>query len=81
MKDGFLRYDREENIAVPPFERIDDYREFHAPLDEESRRHQAARCMNCGVPFCQSGVMLGGMFAGCPLGNLCPEWNELLSYG
>lgn len=81
MKDGFMRYERLDNTAEEPFDRIGTYREFHTPLDEDKRREQAARCMNCGVPFCQAGVMLGGMYAGCPLGNLCPEWNSLVSEG
>ncbi|MBR4347245.1 MAG: glutamate synthase subunit beta [Oscillospiraceae bacterium] len=81
MKDGFLRYDRQDNAPVPPMDRIMNYNEFHAQLDTGERRCQAERCMNCGVPFCQSGVMLDGMFAGCPLGNLCPEWNALMAKG
>ena len=72
---------RIDNPAVDPTERIMTYREFHTPLDDEKRREQASRCMNCGVPFCQAGVTLGGMFAGCPLGNLCPEWNALAAKG
>ncbi len=79
--DGFLEYERIDNTAVKPLERIIGYREFHFPLEEEKRREQAARCMNCGVPFCQSGAVLGGMASGCPLGNLCPEWNELIYKG
>ena len=49
-------------------------------LDEE-RRQQGARCMNCGVPFCQSGMMLHGMATGCPLHNLIPEWNDEVYHG
>ncbi|MCR5807695.1 MAG: glutamate synthase subunit beta [Oscillospiraceae bacterium] len=81
MKDGFMRYDRIDNFDVKPLDRINNYKGLHTPLDEDKRREQAARCMNCGVPFCQAGVMLNGMFAGCPLGNLCPEWNELIARG
>lgn len=73
---GFLDYAREENIDVPVEERIKNFKEFHIPLTEEERRKQGARCMNCGVPFCQSGMKLAGMFTGCPLHNLCPEWND-----
>lgn len=73
---GFLEFDREQNPAVPPLERIQNFSEFHTPLDHGARREQGARCMNCGVPFCQSGMTLGGMVSGCPLHNLIPEWND-----
>lgn len=73
---GFLDYTREDNKDVPVEERIKNFKEFHIPLTEEERRKQGARCMNCGVPFCQSGMKLAGMFTGCPLHNLCPEWND-----
>lgn len=73
---GFLDYAREDNKDVPVEERIKNFKEFHLPLTEEERRKQGARCMNCGVPFCQSGMKLAGMFTGCPLHNLCPEWND-----
>ncbi len=75
---GFLEYDRHETAAVPPLERIKNFDEFHKELSENERREQAARCMDCGVPFCQNGKPLGGMISGCPLNNLIPEWNELL---
>ena len=78
---GFLEYSRQGNPGQPPLERIRHWDEFHAVLPEEERRRQAARCMECGVPFCQSGVELGGMVIGCPLHNLVPEWNDLLYAG
>lgn len=78
---GFLEYERKENEAIQPLERIKNFKEFHAPLSIEERRCQAARCMDCGVPFCQSGMLIGGMTSGCPLGNLVPEWNDLLYIG
>ena len=78
---GFLEYERKNNQAVEPLERIKNFNEFHTPMREKDRREQAARCMNCGVPFCQSGMMIGGMASGCPLNNLVPEWNDLLYYG
>ncbi len=73
---GFLDYNRELNISVDPLERIKNFSEFHKPLSKEERRIQGARCMNCGVPFCQSGMILNGMATGCPLNNLIPEWND-----
>ena len=78
---GFLEYQRVENPAQEPLERIRHFEEFHPMLDEEERRRQGARCMNCGVPFCQSCVQLGGMFSGCPLHNLIPEWNDMIYRG
>ncbi len=73
-----MEYDRKTNEAVSPLERIKNFNEFHTPLTKEERTKQGARCMECGVPFCQSGMMIGGMASGCPLNNLIPEWNDLL---
>lgn len=78
---GFLEYERQINTEIEPLERIKNFDEFHVPISEEERRVQASRCMECGVPFCQSGMMIGGMASGCPLNNMCPEWNELLYIG
>ena len=78
---GFMEYDRKDNKAVEPLERIKNFNEFHTPMSEKDRATQAARCMNCGVPFCQSGMMINGMASGCPLNNLVPEWNDLLFHG
>ena len=78
---GFLEYERSESSASEPLERIRNFNEFHTPLSEDKRRQQAARCMDCGVPFCQNGKMLCGMMSGCPLNNLIPEWNDLLYRG
>ncbi len=78
---GFLEYQREENTAIPPCERIKSFNEFHAPMDEEARRRQGARCMDCGVPLCQSAMVLNGMVTGCPLHNLIPEWNHEIYEG
>lgn len=78
---GFMDYQREENIAVSPKKRIQNFNEFHIPLDKEERKKQGARCMDCGVPFCQSGMMIGGAASGCPLNNLIPEWNDLIYLG
>ncbi len=78
---GFLEYDRENNAAAEPKARIKHYQEFHLPLNEKERKRQGARCMDCGVPFCQSGMMMKGMVSGCPLNNLVPEWNDLIYTG
>ena len=78
---GFLEYKRINNGDVPVKERIKNFNEFHTALDTDKRREQAARCMNCGVPFCQSAMNLGGMVTGCPLHNLIPEWNDEIYRG
>ena len=71
---GFLDYPRIENPYRDAASRLADYKDLHISQLEDARRCQAARCMNCGVPFCQSDF-------GCPLHNLIPEWNELLYHG
>jgi len=78
---GFLEYARKENNEIPAKERIKGYKEFHNFASEEVRRCQGARCMNCGVPFCQSAMSLSGMVVGCPLHNLIPEWNDAIYRG
>lgn len=79
--DGFLLYDRQEKRCRDALERIHDFNEFRIPLKEEERRRQGARCMNCGVPYCQSALKLKGMVTGCPLHNLIPEWNDEVYHG
>ncbi len=78
---GFLEYMRKVNPSAAPERRIRDFCEFHPPLDEAARQRQGARCMNCGVPFCQSAMKLAGMVSGCPLHNLIPEWNDEIYHG
>ena len=79
---GFLDYEREDARAESPKERIKHFNEFHIPLSREEQQKRGARCMDCGVPFCQSGkVLLNGMASGCPLNNLVPEWNDLIYTG
>ena len=78
---GFLDYEREDARAESPKERIKHFNEFHIPLSREEQQKQGARCMECGVPFCQNGAMLAGMASGCPLHNLVPETNDLVYSG
>lgn len=78
---GFMDYSRKDKRAEEPLERIRHYNEFHSPLSREEQEIQGARCMACGVPFCQSGQNLMGMASGCPLHNLVPEWNDLIYNG
>ena len=78
---GFMDYARQDKTAEQPIERIRHFNEFHTPLSREEQELQGARCMACGVPFCQSGKELMGMASGCPLHNLVPEWNDLIYNG
>lgn len=78
---GFMDYKRVENTCENPVERIKHFNEFHPPLTLKERKLQGARCMNCGVPFCQSAIELQGMVTGCPLHNLIPEWNDEIYQG
>ena len=78
---GFMEYNRQTAKASSPKERIGNFNEFHTPLSKEEQQRQGARCMACGVPFCQSGMELMGMVSGCPLHNLVPEWNDLVYTG
>jgi len=78
---GFLEYNREVPAERSPSERIRDWDEFHLPMPEGKLRIQGARCMDCGVPFCHTGIILNGMTSGCPVNNLIPEWNDLVYRG
>ncbi len=78
---GFMQITRQTSTELPPLERIRNFEEFHVPLHRDEQQAQGARCMDCGVPFCQSGMMLCGMVSGCPLHNLIPEWNDLVYHG
>lgn len=78
---GFLEFDRKEAAHTEPQERIRDFQEFKKPLSLKEQQKQGARCMECGVPFCQSGMMIAGMASGCPLHNLVPETNDLVYRG
>ena len=69
---GFLEYKREDESYLPVEKRVKDYREFTVKMSESALRNQAARCMDCGIPFCHSG---------CPLGNLIPDFNDKVYQG
>lgn len=75
---GFLEIQRELPKDFEPAERVKHWNEFHERMPEEKLRAQGARCMDCGVPFCHTGTLLGGMASGCPINNLIPEWNDLV---
>ena len=78
---GFLEYERIDGRVRPEEERTKDFLEFHDRLPVDEQRKQAARCMDCGIPFCQAGCMISGMASGCPLHNLVPEINDLVYRG
>ena len=78
---GFLEYERKDPEMRSEEDRVRDFKEFHGVLEEKDLREQAARCMDCGIPFCQSGVPISGMVSGCPLKNLIPEVNDLVYRG
>lgn len=69
---GFMKYTREDFVNEPVQERVKHFKEFHEHMPEEKLREQGARCMDCGVPFCQSG---------CPISNIIPDWNDLVYKG
>ncbi len=78
---GFMEFDREDPPDRDPEQRIKDWKEFHEHLPEEKLQKQGARCMDCGVPFCHTGIMMEGKALGCPINNLIPEWNDLVYRG
>lgn len=78
---GFLEYKRQNAQYRNPLERLQDWKEISTLPSEDLLKTQAARCMDCGVPFCQNGSTVGGMSTGCPVFNLIPEWNELVYQG
>jgi glutamate synthase (NADPH/NADH) small chain len=78
---GFMEYLREVAEEIAPSDRIRNWDEFHLAMPEDNLRTQAARCMDCGTPFCHTGLTLSGMASGCPINNLIPEWNDLVYRG
>src|SRR5215207_7801588 len=66
---GFLKWQRETPTRRPASSRVLDWNEVYTPFPAESLKQQAGRCMDCGIPFCNNG---------CPLGNLIPDWNDLV---
>ncbi|PZD93686.1 glutamate synthase [Paenibacillus sambharensis] len=78
---GFMEYKRELPADRDPLERIKDWEEFHKHFSEDQLRTQGARCMDCGTPYCHTGVEMAGGASGCPVNNLIPEWNNLVYRG
>jgi glutamate synthase (NADPH) small chain len=78
---GFLEIDRDDRHYEPVAERIKHWREFVLPLPEKELRDQAARCMDCGVPYCHGTSRITGAPTGCPVNNQIPDWNDLIYRG
>jgi glutamate synthase (NADPH/NADH) small chain len=78
---GFLEFERNDRDYLPVEERIRNYKEFVLPLPEKEIREQAARCMNCGVPYCHGTNTITGAPTGCPVNNQIPDWNDLVYSG
>ena len=76
-----MEFPRCANESADVLARTGDFEYFHGSMPDKERYEQAARCMNCGVPFCQAGLQLQGRMLGCPLHNLIPEWNDQLCHG
>ena len=78
---GFMEFDRLDEGKRPAAERIGDWNEFLVQLGDDQLQTQGARCMDCGVPFCHTGEVIGNLATGCPVNNLIPEWNDLIYLG
>ena len=78
---GFMEFTRETPGERDLRDRVNDWSEFHIHLTDRKLRDQGGRCMDCGIPFCHTGKLIGGMASGCPVNNLIPEWNDLVYRG
>ena len=78
---GFIEYERETAKERHPRSRIDDWHEYQYSLPEVSLKRQAARCMDCGTPYCHIGIEFNETSFGCPIYNFIPEWNDLVYRG
>src|SRR5262245_15727079 len=78
---GFLEFERNDRDYQPVEERVRHWHEFVLPLPEKDLREQAARCMNCGVPYCHGTNTITGAPTGCPVNNQIPDWNDLVYSG
>ena len=78
---GFMEFERKTIKNRPPLERVKDWNEIHEHFDEAKVRTQGSRCMDCGTPYCHTGMTLANMASGCPVNNLIPEFNDLVYKG
>ena len=75
---GFLDHERKPIPDRPPLDRVKDWKEIHAEREDKKVSTQGARCMDCGVPYCHTGMTIEGVASGCPIKNLIPEFNDLV---
>ena len=78
---GFLEFQRELPDDRPIDERLKDWEPIHLHMPDDRLQNQAARCMDCGTPFCHTGKVINNMASGCPINNIIPEWNDLVYQG
>ncbi|TCZ77113.1 glutamate synthase subunit beta [Paenibacillus albiflavus] len=78
---GFMDYKSQHMHERNPLERIQDFGDLYLPLSDQELQQQGARCMDCAVPFCQTGDVFSGQAVGCPVHNQIPEWNDLIYRG
>jgi len=78
---GFMDYERQSRPERDPKTRTADWDVYTSPLEEQELKEQGARCMDCGIPTCHTGIMINGMTSGCPVHHLIPEWNDLVYQG
>ncbi|MBC2600202.1 glutamate synthase subunit beta [Puniceicoccus vermicola] len=78
---GFLEFERKTIADRDPIQRLKDWNETHEGFDEGKLREQGSRCMDCGTPYCHTGMTLANMASGCPVNNLIPEFNDLVYKG
>lgn len=78
---GFLEFERRDRVYEPVADRVRNYKEFVVPLSEQDLRDQAARCMNCGIPYCHGTGSVEPGTPGCPVNNQIPDWNDLVYNG
>lgn len=78
---GFMEFERVDEDKRAPLDRVGDWNEFLVQIGDEQLQTQGSRCMDCGVPFCHTGELIGRLATGCPVNNLIPEWNHLVYQG
>lgn len=78
---GFMKHQRKSQSEEDLKARVSNYEAFQHRFCNEDAQEQGARCMECGTPFCQTGVGVGKETVGCPIGNYIPEWNDLVYKG
>lgn len=78
---GFMKYEKQALSELSLIDRLSNHHAFQQRFTKEDASTQGARCMDCGTPFCQSGLSYGFETIGCPIGNYIPEWNDLVYRG